>query len=386
MRRHAVPPRPDWRRIAEANGFHFHTLDGEPYWDESAYYAFTLRQIEDDLEAPTAELHSLCLAFVARAVEDERILARLRIPAHAWDAVRRSWRGGDGSLYGRFDLAYDGVGPAKLLEYNADTPTSLYETGAFQWLWLEDMLARARLPVGADQFNSLHDKLVAQLARFGRGRLYLTCLGGSPEDRGTVAYLEDLALQAGLDPCFVALERIGLDGQGRFVDEAGHPIERLFKLYPWEWMFGDAFGQALGAAPTRFIEPPWKAILSNKGLLPFLWKMAPGHPNLLPAYFEDDPRKAQLGPSFAKKPLLSREGANVLLVADAAVVARDEGPYGAEGYVRQALAPLYRTAAGGTAVIGSWIVGDEPAGIGLREADGPITTNRSRFMPHAIVG
>ena len=88
-------------------------------------------------------------------------------------------------------------------------------------------------------------------------------------------------------------------------------IELAFKLYPWEWMFQDTFGANLSSAPTRWIEPPWKAILSNKGILPLLWEMFPKHPNLLPAYFEDDPKAAMLGSSFVRKPLYSREGANV---------------------------------------------------------------------------
>jgi len=63
-------------------------------------------------------------------------------------------------------------------------------------------------------------------------------------------------------------------------------------------MFSDAFGVRLKDAPTRWIEPPWKAVLSNKGILPLLWEMFPGHPNLLPAYFEDDPRARELGVSL----------------------------------------------------------------------------------------
>ena len=47
--------------------------------------------------------------------------------------IAASWKRRDASLYGRFDLRYDGQGPAKLLEYNADTPTSLFETAVFQW-------------------------------------------------------------------------------------------------------------------------------------------------------------------------------------------------------------------------------------------------------------
>lgn len=150
-------------------------------------------------------------------------------------------------------------------------------------------------------------------------------------------------------------------------------------------MVTDAFGPALGATPTHFVEPPWKAVLSNKGLLAHLWAMAPGHPNLLPTYFEDDPAKAALGLSFVKKPLYSREGANILMVRDGAVLERDEGPYGGEGHVRQALAEL-PAFDGRHALVGSWIVGDAPAGLCLREATRRITTDRARFVPHLIEG
>jgi glutathionylspermidine synthase len=296
--------------------------------------------------------------------------------------VRDSWLRRDPSLYGRLDFAYDDSGPAKLLEYNADTPTALYETGVFQWLWLEDGLARGRLPAGTDQFNSVHERLVA---RFGeiRGPVAFTCLADALEDRGTVAYLQDCAHQAGLATRFVPLDAVSVREDGAFADRLGAALGTLFKLYPWEWAFRDPFGQRLSATPTRFLEPPWKAVLSNKGLLAHLWAMEPGHPNLLPAYFEDDPAKAALGTSFVKKPILSREGANVLMVRDGAVVAREDGPYGGEGFVRQALADL---AAFGEqrVLLGSWIVGNEPAGLCLRESPGLITGNRARFVPHVI--
>src|SRR6202035_6105972 len=95
-----------------------------------------------------------------------------------------------------------------------------------------------------------------------------------------------------------------------------------FKLYPWEWMLHDEFGARLAGAPTRWIEPPWKALLSNKGILPLLWEMFPDHPNLLPAFFEDDPNAASLGGSFVRKPLYSREGANVALVSGGTTIAQ----------------------------------------------------------------
>ncbi|KQT90454.1 glutathionylspermidine synthase family protein [Methylobacterium sp. Leaf466] len=386
MRRLAIGERPDWRGTARAHGFTFHTIDGAPYWDESHAYAFTLAEIERDIEGPSAELHALCLAFVARAVEDERILASLAIPEHAWDAVRDSSRRGDPSLYGRLDLAYGGAGtgPAKLLEYNADTPTALYETGVFQWLWLEEMLATGRLPPGSDQFNAVHEHLIDRFRRMpGDGTLCLTAYADAPEDRGTVAYLEDCARQAGLATRFLDLAEIGLSGDGRFIDPAHAPIATLFKLYPWEWAFADAFGGALRDTPTRFLEPPWKAVLSNKGALVHLHAMEPGHPNLLAAYFEDDPQAACLGGAYVRKPLHSREGANVRMVRDGRVLADLPGPYDREGFVRQALAPM-PAFDGRHPLVGSWIVGDAAAGLCIREAEGPVTTDAAVFVPHLI--
>src|SRR3954471_10556918 len=108
MRRVSVRPRGNLLERARATGFELLSIDGMPYWDESAYYGFTLQQIEADIEDPTRELADLCLALVDRAIADERILERLRIPPHAWPLIAESWRRGDRSLYGRFDLAYDG--------------------------------------------------------------------------------------------------------------------------------------------------------------------------------------------------------------------------------------------------------------------------------------
>ena len=56
MQRIICPERDDWRATAESTGFDFHTIDGERYWDERAYYAFSLGEIEHEIEAPTAEI------------------------------------------------------------------------------------------------------------------------------------------------------------------------------------------------------------------------------------------------------------------------------------------------------------------------------------------
>jgi glutathionylspermidine synthase len=391
MQRIPCDERADWRDKAEAEGFLFHTIDGARYWDERAYYAFSLKEIEDDLEAPTAELDAMCRELVARAVDDERMLNVLRIPQRFWTFIAASWKRGDPSLYGRFDLSYDGQGPAKLLEYNADTPTSVFESAVFQWQWLEDAKARSITPNDADQYNSLHEQLIAGWKLIGQseagkaGQLHLAGALDSAEDAGTLAYMEDTARQAGLATTVMAMDAIGRTPRGAFVDANDKPISLMFKLYPWEWMFREQFGMSLGGAPTRWIEPPWKAILSNKGILPLLWAMFPRHPNLLPAWFEDDPKAAELGDSYVRKPLYSREGANVAIMVGGEAVDQDAGPYGEEGFVRQAVATLPRFA-DNYAAIGSWIAAGKPCGLSVREDASPITKNTSRFLPHAIVG
>jgi glutathionylspermidine synthase len=387
MQRIPCDERADWVAKAEEIGFVFHTLDGERYWDERAYYAFTLKQIEEGLEASTNELAGMCRELVARAVADERIMRRLAIPERFWNYISASWKKNEPSLYGRFDLRYDGKEPAKLLEFNADTPTSLFETGVFQWQWLEDAIARAIVPKDADQFNSVHERLIAGWTEIGARRaLHLAGVIDDPEDGGTVAYLNDTAQQAGLKTLVLPMEQVGRNAKGQFVDQADAVIDLMFKLYPWEWMMREEFGASLPGSGTQFVEPPWKAILSNKGILPLLWSMFPRHPNLLPAAFEDDEEGTKaLGNSYVRKPLYSREGANIEIVVSGQVVDKDDGPYGGEGFIRQAVATLPRFG-DNYAVLGSWLVRDQACGLSVREDLDPITKNTSRFLPHAIVG
>ncbi|WP_027578769.1 glutathionylspermidine synthase family protein [Bradyrhizobium sp. Ai1a-2] len=385
MRRILCSERDDWRSTAERAGFSFHSIDGERYWDERAYYAFTLDEIERGIEEPTGEIDAMCLELVDRATGDEKYLRRLKIPETFWPLIAESWRRDDGSLYGRLDLSFDGRGPARLLEYNADTPTSIFEAAVFQWTWLEQAIERNIIPKRADQYNSIHERLIDAWKKLASGRhLHLAGMTGNAEDAATLAYLEDTASQAGLATTLLDIEDIGLTEEGRFVDLDSQAIDLAFKLYPWEWMFHDAFGAKLAGAPTRWVEPPWKAILSNKGILPLLWEMHPNHPNLLPAYFEDDPNAQALGSSFVRKPIYSREGANVALVSAGTTLVEQEGPYGAEGFIRQALAPLPNFA-GQHPVVGSWLIDHTPCGLSIREDENPITGNTSRFLPHAIL-
>lgn len=384
MQRVAIPERPQWRALAEDYGFDFHTIDGEVYWDESAYYAFSLSQIENDIEAPTEEIHQMALSLVDEVIDSERLLQQLAIPSQYWSWMRDAWRADRVHLYGRIDLAYSGKGPAKLYELNYDTPTSLYESAFFQWLWLEQQIERGGLPTGADQFNSLQEQLVARFAEIGpriAQPLYFSAIRGHAEDQATIGYLRDCAEQAGIGHAIIAIEDIGLSDDGRFTDLGNEVIASLFKLYPLEWMFEESFGPALPNSGLQLIEPPWKAILSNKGVLPLLWERHRGHPNLLPAQFSDG---AALQAGWVRKPFFSREGANISITTAEGKSLHSPGTYDRGPTIDQAFHPLPEFD-GRYPLIGSWVVGDSAAGIGIREDRSLITQNSSRFVPHAII-
>jgi glutathionylspermidine synthase len=380
MERELRTPRPDWIAQCESLGFSYHSIDGT-YWDESRCYRFAADEI-DTLEAATAELAARCLDAAEHIVARGRI-AELAIPLAWHQRVAESWRARTQSLMGRFDLAFDGSAPPKLLEYNADTPTALLEASVVQWHWLQQAIV-PEAPQ-ADQFNSLHEKLIANWRALAvtwssNTPVHFTCAGDSDEDRGNLDYLRDVATQAGVTTKFIAIEDVGWNAdRGAFVDLEDDEISVLAKLYPWEWLVADAFGAHLLEARIRVFEPAWKMLLSNKGLLPILWELFPEHENLLPASFAP----GSIRGDWVEKPLLSREGSNVAIHRHDGTIAAP-GDYGAEGRIYQAYAPIPRFG-DDYVTIGSWVIGDEPAGIGLREDKSEITRNTSRFVPHYFV-
>lgn len=373
MQRLAVAPRPEWRTHVERDlGFRFHTIDGEPYWDEEVCYRLSAAEV-DTLEAATAELEQMAIDLVDRVIQDgEPSFQRLRLPPAAWSAIEGSWRAREKNLYGRFDLRFDGSGTPLLYEYNADTPTALFEASVVQWDWLQSLYP------DRDQFNLLHERLIEAWGKFGIGneRVYFSAVKGHTEDEGTVEYLRDTAVQAGLDTERLAMEDIGWNGQS-FVDLQDRPVRVLFKLYPWEWLVAEPFGAHLLTGVAKVIEPAWKMVLSNKAALALLWEMNPGHPNLLPTALEP----GVLDGKTVRKPIYSREGANVQLLDQGRIVGETSGPYGSEGFVYQAYAPPPEFE-GRYPIIGSWVVASQPAGIGIREDATPITRDTSRFVPH----
>lgn len=397
MRRHLIDPRPEWERIVTEQGLIFPVTampDGEsiPYWNEKAWYEFSMTEVLV-LEAATEELWAMCLdaaGYLAATATD----GRLGLPTGSLDLIRDSIRRGDPAVYARFDLAPAGTdlatgSPVRMLEINGDTPTGLVETGVAQWRWVEDVMP------GTDQWNSVHDRLVRRwrdLAVSGAldGDLvhFLYLNPELADDDGememTVHYMLDCALQAGLRPVAQPIDDVGWHRERKvFVDRSGTEIRNAFKLYPWELMLGERFGRMLldrtEARPVNWFEPAWKALLSTKAILPVLWERNPGHPLLLPAYFDEPGDLTE----WVAKPLHGREGDGIRIHRANADEIRMPGDYGAEGWVYQAYTPL-PVLDGNHVVLGSWIVDGEAAGMLVRESDGPVTDYFSRVVPHAI--
>ena len=377
MKRIKNDVRRNWQKIVESQGMVYHTADGVPYWDESAYYQFTSKEI-DVLETATNELHKICLDAVQHVIDNKRY-KELCIPEAAIPLIEYSWNNETPAIYGRFDLAYSGEGlPPKMLEYNADTPTALLEAAVIQWYWQQDQFK------SADQFNSIHERLIAkwkELTDYLKGDMLHLAYMDTWEDYMTVSYMADTAIQGGLRVKSIPIEHVGWDSQDKmFVDNEMLAMKNIFKLYPWEWALQDQYGSNISETleSTYFIEPAWKMILSNKGILPILWELNPNHPNLLASYYE--PSKLQW---HVKKPFYSREGANITIVTDIEKLAESGGTYGEEGYIYQDFAPLPKFD-GNHPVLGSWVIDGESAGMGIRESTSLITNNLGRFIPHII--
>ena len=378
MKRICIEPRPDWEEKIRQQGFLFYKH--ESYYSETCAYEFDSKEI-DAIETATSKLFDMCLEVVDHVIK-RKLWDEFFIPKKYAELIEWSWKEDQPSFYGRFDLAFNN-GAVKLLEFNADTPTSLLESAVIQWYWLQDYNNKY------DQFNSIHEKLLAHLVICKQhlldGPLHFSCVKDNLEDLMNVKYLQDAAAQAGFDTGFVYIEDISLDKREQFANPNETAIRNIFKLYPYEWMFDEEFGKYLVAnrEACYWIEPAYKAILSNKMLLKYLWDMFPGSEYLLPCTFIKPGGRGDHPLHYVKKPVYSREGANVSIVVNGKIIEETGGDYGEEGFLYQQYFPLPEFE-GNRPVIGSWIIGDQAAGMGIRESNGLITNNTSRFCPHYI--
>lgn len=373
MERVFVAPRPGYREKIEALGFDFH---GD-YWREEACYRLSSNEVEM-LETATAEAYRMYCDAVEYILNDqpefmERIL---QLPPEICERIRRSWDEDELSLYGRFDFLVDKSGVPRILEFNADTPTSLLEASVIQWQWKEDLFP------ASDQYNGIHEGLVQSWKdMFPAGsEIHFAGALDDHEDTGTLQYLASTAMEAGFSTRVLDMNSLDLR-DGCFYDPSGEQVKRCFKLYPWEWMVDESADGCL--ADVQWVEPVWKLLMSNKAILKVLSDLFPDSPYVLPCYLS----RPESG-LFCKKPVYSREGHNVSVLEirnweERVRLAETEGDYNKGAYVYQEY--VEPTAYSGRyPVIGSWVVGGEPAGIGIRENRMEITGNLSEFVPHII--
>ncbi len=398
MKRINQTPRENWREKLVDQGFLFHSIDDKGndisstcdkfiYWREDVAYQFTEKQI-DTIEKATNEVHAMCVDALGDLVK-KGDLSRIFIPRHVQDLLSDSFVLKEPHVYGRFDFSWNGVGNPKMLEYNADTPTSLLEAAIPQWYWRNDVHPNMT------QFNTIHNALVNQWKKVKQelniNSIHLGCFYESQEDVGNVRYMEECCVQAGLETKMFHMPRMGADAQGRFLDDEDSVIEAIFKLYPWEQFFDEELFDQYEHKKTHWIEPIWKAGLSNKAILAILWEKYPNHPNLLETHFELEKMSHK---NFVKKPVLSREGCNIDVFVNNQKVESIDGIYKDSGYVYQAYSPVASfdspEKTGWLDVnrvftsIGSWVVGDKSVGISLREDISQITKNTAYFVPHYV--
>jgi glutathionylspermidine synthase len=380
IQRIEISPRNSWRHTVIGQGLTYNCLpDGTDYWNESAYYSLTPSHVTI-LEKATNELQNMCLAAGQYIIDNARY-SDFGIPGDATELIRSTWAKEPPALYGRMDLAYDGTDAPKLLEYNADTPTSLVEASVVQWFWLKD-----KFP-SKDQFNSIHDKLVwkwKDLKAYMKPPVFFAHCD-TEEDTMTTTYLRQTAEEAGIETRGMLVSQIGWDiRRQHFVGLENEEIQTIFKLYPWEMIVKEPFWKNVMQAYPKpiWIEPIWKMMFSNKALLAILWEMYPNNPYLLPAYLEN---RFTNGESYVIKPKLGREGANVVIIgSQGEPLAATDGPYADSGLVYQKYSPATQYGEK-TTILGSWLVADAGAcGVGFRESDALITGNFSRFVPHVI--
>ncbi|HYG83291.1 MAG TPA: glutathionylspermidine synthase family protein [Verrucomicrobiae bacterium] len=416
-RKHDAEPRQGWRAQVHSEGLVYnHALlpDGKmvDYWREDAYYVLSPTEVEV-LEKATDRLYGMYYDLTEHLLgrsDIRSILEGLTVPYKALPEIRRSWEEDSPSVYGRFDIRFAGdcelskADPSlqipKLLEFNADTPTTLFEASVVQWNWLN--FAKH---IGETQWNNMHEMLIEawkrQVGVFERQvNRTVDCIyfafsteDTSGEDLVNTAYLAETAAQAGFKVELISVESLDVfdvtGGSFFYMNKQGKAIDLIFKLYPWEWLTDVKYPPYLKHG-TTWIEPPYKLLWSNKGFLALLWKQFGNDSELsqylLPTFFADEQHTLT---DFVRKPLLSREGANIEIVRNGKAVLSTPGNYSKGNYIVQQFAglPNFRSPFSGDnhhPMLGAWVVDGESAGLGIRESPGLVTDNTSCFVPHVV--
>ncbi len=362
-------------------------------WNEDRYYEFTAPEV-DEIEAATISLYDHLHLTIDQVVKDETYMTRMGIPPAYQRMARESWEREDPSVALRFDLARNTRGEIKLIEVNGDTPTTLIETALIQWFWLVDKFPDlANLPLPG-QFNSLYENLKSAWGKIAEripqdDWMAFSAHSASMEEYATCEFHRDLATQTGMVTGFVDLapnrsQFMYSPSEDVFHEPGGNKINYWYKLYPWEWMWNEEFGEHLARLGPEMgiVEPAWKIIASNKAILAKMYDLDPSHPNLVPTF---NLKSERLQNMFVKKPVWGREGTGIELVRDGKIITTDTqtpDPMAAKvDPVYQALIEVHQED-GWYTQFGSWIADHVPSGMIIRESQTPIITGNSPIVPH----
>ncbi|MBB6612393.1 glutathionylspermidine synthase family protein [Pontibacter sp. Tf4] len=351
--------------------------------------AVVLNETDADALLEAADtLYDMMLQAVPDDLPDA-FLNVLGIPQNLWQLVRQSWNDDrHWHLYGRFDLAQTPEGP-KLLEFNADTATSIPETAVVQWASLA-----AAGKNDANQYSGLYEALVEQFKTWRMMNndlapaLLLTYIGGSAEDETNCAVLTQAATEAGFDTHLSPIEEVNISTQGaergvwaQIGQEQWQQFPFLFKLLPWEQIaweepeLCESLTQLVRSRNVVIANPAYTLLFQSKGMLAWLWKAYPYHPLLLEADL------APLRDKYIRKPYFGREGQSIEVV-DKVRVTKMEGEYDQQQQVYQRWCDLPQDNKGYTYQAGVFWAG-EGCAIGFRREKG-IITNLSQFVPHLV--
>ncbi len=377
----------------ESIGFVWHTDE-----DNTSYVADEIVEITpDEAEAyyeATNELYDMFCEAGEYVVEND-LFHELNIPFNLVEMIKESWENDvHWHLYSRFDLAggIDGK-PIKLIEFNADTPTSLFETAIIQWA----MLKKNGLDE-ASQFNNLYDALKdnfkriitldSDLEKFDEyysklgWKILFTSISGLPEDENTTKLLQHIATEAGFNTDFEFIDQVGFNDEGIFKED--ELFEFWFKLIPWEDIAIDEGELALilteiiKEKKAIIFNPAYTLMFQSKGFMKILWDLYPNHPLLLETSFEPLEGKKQV-----EKRCFGREGANTKIInEDGSIDVETQGEYEGHKAIYQEYVELPTDSQGNSYQAGVFYA-YEASGLGFRRGE-KILNNMSKFVGHVI--
>ncbi|EPV6928689.1 glutathionylspermidine synthase family protein [Campylobacter upsaliensis] len=377
------------KNYLESIGFSWHTdEDGSDYLDNQ-FICVSKNEANAYYEAAN-ELYDMFIAAAQNVIDNDRF-DELGIPFNLIDAIKMSWENEvHWHLYGRFDFAggLDGK-PIKLIEFNADTPTSLFESAILQWAMLKQNNLDEHL-----QFNSIYESLMDNFKRLitldesveefeehYRGwKILFSSVAGNKEEELTTKLLAHIAKDAGFECDFAYVDEVEFGEEGIFKN--GVNYEYWFKLLPWEEIaieegeLAMLLTQIMRNQKAIILNPAYTLLFQSKGILKILWELYPNHPLLLESSYEP-----LQGKDFVKKPMFGREGANISIIKDDVKLQENIGPYGNNKMIYQQYYEL--NSSENEYYQAGVFFAYEGCGLGFRKG-GLIIDNASKFVGHII--